>query len=232
MAIAQQFFREHETEPLLGLPEMLPQGEVLLWQGQPASYAFAQHVFHIHKVAIWFCLIMGWRFISLTMGSSGKVDGVALFSLMLTPMLAFVVSVALLYALAALYARTTVYSITSKRVAIRSGLAVPITLNIPFSKIYSAATKTYRNGTGNIVLDVRQKPGVSARMSYVVLWPHVRPFHFLKPQPMFRCVPELEKVSALLREAVASEGSVSGNYATADSKYLQDQNMSPAVNQS
>ena len=39
---------EYESEPIPGLPEQLPQGEKILWQGAPKWQSFAKHVFHIN----------------------------------------------------------------------------------------------------------------------------------------------------------------------------------------
>ena len=36
---------EHEFEAALGLPEPLPAGETILWQGAPSWTAMAKHVF-------------------------------------------------------------------------------------------------------------------------------------------------------------------------------------------
>ena len=44
------------------------------------------------------------------------------------------------------------YTITSKRVLFQFGVALPMTMNIPFGKIANAALKTYRDGSGDIPL--------------------------------------------------------------------------------
>ena len=53
---------EHEFEPQHGLPERLPAGEHLLWQGTPDWRVIARRVFHVNKVAAYFALMLGWRF--------------------------------------------------------------------------------------------------------------------------------------------------------------------------
>ena len=45
---------EYATEPVKGLPELLPTGERMLWQGQPSWRALAIRVFHVRKIAIYF----------------------------------------------------------------------------------------------------------------------------------------------------------------------------------
>jgi len=39
-------------DPVKGLPEHLPQGEVMLWQGSPHWQSLALRAFHIRKVAL------------------------------------------------------------------------------------------------------------------------------------------------------------------------------------
>ena len=46
---------DFDFEPVRGLPEMLPAGERLLWQGAPRWQDLAVHAFHARKV-IWYFL--------------------------------------------------------------------------------------------------------------------------------------------------------------------------------
>ena len=50
---------EHEFEAAPGLPERLPAGERILWQGAPDWRALALHAFHVRKLAIYFAAMMG-----------------------------------------------------------------------------------------------------------------------------------------------------------------------------
>jgi len=56
---------EHEFEATLGLPEPLPVGERLLWQGAPEVGPIALRAFHLRKVAIYFGLLLAWRGMSV-----------------------------------------------------------------------------------------------------------------------------------------------------------------------
>ena len=49
---------EHEFEPQYGLPERLPAGENILWQGSPDFVTLARRVFHIRTLALYFALLM------------------------------------------------------------------------------------------------------------------------------------------------------------------------------
>ena len=53
------------------------------------------------------------------------------------------------------------------------------------------------NGTGTIAL---QTLG-DTRISYLVCWPHVRPWHFNRTQPALRAIPDAAGVAKILAEA-------------------------------
>lgn len=99
--------------------------------------------------------------------------------------------------IAAVQARTTVYTLTTARVAMRVGSALTVTLNLPYRQIGSASLDLKRNGTGTIALQTLGE----TRLSYLVCWPHVRPWHVSKTQPALRCIPDAAKVAQLLADA-------------------------------
>ena len=49
---------EHEFEAAPGLPEPLPRGERLLWQGRPDWRQLALHAFHVRKLAFYFAFML------------------------------------------------------------------------------------------------------------------------------------------------------------------------------
>ena len=49
---------EYAVEPIPGLPEEPPRGEVILWQGRPQWWPTARRAFQINKVALYF-LVLG-----------------------------------------------------------------------------------------------------------------------------------------------------------------------------
>lgn len=192
--------REHDDEPLLGLPEKLPQGERILWQGSPDRYAFMKHVLHFNKIVLWFAVVVVWRMVSVWQQTGGWSLG-----LLLTPLLALGLALGIVCLLGWLYSRSMVYTLTSRRVTMRFGLAVQITMNIPFNKILSADVSEHRNGTGNIALKVA--PG--ARISHLVLWPNVRPWHWFSPQPMLCCISDVSTAAEVLTNAVTQAAKAS-----------------------
>ena len=56
--------------PNPGLPEDLPRGEALLWQGSPAWRNLAVSTFHVRKVLAWFAILLAWGFVSRRHGRS------------------------------------------------------------------------------------------------------------------------------------------------------------------
>ncbi len=40
-----------------------------------------------------------------------------------------------------------------------------------------------------------------AKFSFLVLWPHVRAWHFKKPKPSLRCIPNATEVAEILANA-------------------------------
>jgi hypothetical protein len=107
------------------------------------------------------------------------------------------VACGLLFLMALSQARATVYTLTTARVAMRIGASLTVTLNLPFRQIGSASLTLQRGGTGTIALETLGE----TRISYLVCWPHVRPWRFAKTQPALRCIPEAERVARLLAEA-------------------------------
>jgi hypothetical protein len=106
----------------------------------------------------------------------------------------------LLCSIGYIQARSTVYTITNRRVVMRIGAALTMTLNLPFTKIDNAAVAKKRGGFGNIAFETSG----NTKFSYFVLWPHARSWYFGKPQPTLKCIPDIEKVSSILGEAAKS----------------------------
>ena len=186
---------EYENEKIKGLPEDLPAGETLLWQGSPGWRSLAHHMVHASKVAIYFALLAAWAV--ATAFNDGGTSTDALAGLARVAVISGI-GLGLLCLIAWLTARTTIYSITSRRVVMRIGVVVPMTMNLPYRSIGSAGVKTYRDGTGDIAL------GISSgdRVAFLHLWPHVRPWRINNPEPSLRSVNDVAKVSAVLGEAL------------------------------
>ncbi|MEM1300415.1 MAG: photosynthetic complex putative assembly protein PuhB [Pseudomonadota bacterium] len=184
------------SEPVAGLPELPPEGERILWQGAPNWWALASDALMVRWVAAYFLLLAVWR------GWAGWADGgVAQGSGALMALLgAGFVTCGLLCLSAWIMARATVYTITNRRVAMRIGAALTVTLNLPYRWIGSADLQTKPNGTGTIALSLIGE----TRFSYLVIWPHARPWRIANSQPALRCIPDAEKVARILGEHARS----------------------------
>jgi hypothetical protein len=193
---------EYEREPIPGLPEVPPAGERILWQGAPDWGSLARHGFHARKVAVYFALILAWLLGSRLWAGESLAQAMVLGAWLLVLAL---LAIGLLLLLAWANSRATLYTLTNRRVAIRFGVAVSMTINIPYRQILAADLRRYGDGTGDIPLSLAGRP----RVSYLVLWPFVRPWRFGKVQPMLRSVPTAERVAGILAEAMraASDGS-------------------------
>ena len=185
---------EHELEPQYGLPERLPAGENILWQGSPEFRAMALRVFHVRKVALYFAALLLLR-ASLVLADGGSgVD--ALFALA-WPLPLAVTALAALTALAWMTARTAVYTLTDKRVVMRIGIVLTLTFNIPLRTLKAAALRRGADGVGDIVIELAGPD----QIAFLHLWPHVRPWRVARPEPMLRTVANAPQVAALLAKA-------------------------------
>ena len=103
---------EHEFEAELGLPEPLPRGERMLWQGSPDWRLLAREALHTRLLSIYFTALLAWR--ALTVWSNGgSLADAGVATLWLLPVAAL--AIAVLSLLAWLMARTSVYTITDKQ---------------------------------------------------------------------------------------------------------------------
>lgn len=200
---------EGEVEPIPGLPERPPEGEEILWQGSPRWWPLARRAFRVTTVTAYFGVAMAAVLAADVW--NGEPAGPAFLSA-LWLLVPAALAVGLLSGLAWLYARMTVYTITSERLVVRSGIALPTAINLPFARIASAALKEYRDGTGDIALAM--EPG-SERPSLVMLWPHVRPFRWRRPEPALRSVPDAAGVAETLATALTARAGDDGAATTA-----------------
>ena len=126
------------------LPAALPEGEQLLWQGRPSARGLARQNFHVLGVGLYFLALLIWRTLSVAAEpGNGLAEGLSAASVLVMPFLA---AEAVLLLLAWGYARSTIYTLTSARLAIRSGLAVPVTTTIAFELVEGAALKRHGKG--------------------------------------------------------------------------------------
>jgi len=192
---------EHEFEAEHGLPEALPRGERILWQGSPDWRVMAREAMHTRMLAIYFGVLLAWRGATV-LSNGGSVGDAAVAILWLLP--AAVLALAVLTLIAWLIARTSVYTVTDKRVVMRIGVVLGITFNLPHSQIESAGLRANVDGSGDLTLVLAD----TDRIAYVHLWPHARPWHVKRTEPMLRAVPEVQRVAAILSAALAESAGI------------------------
>ena len=188
---------DHEDyEPTPGLPEALPEGEHILWQGGPTTMSIARRVFYFRFVTAWFVLIALW---TIWAGIyDGQQVGIVLrnTTILIMPLVA---ALSVLWVLARVISGTTLYTITNKRLVIRAGVAILKSINIPFQSIAAAGVKINRDETADIPVGL--VPG--QRIAYLALWPHVRGLMSRDIQPVMRGVPDGRKAAAILSRALS-----------------------------
>jgi len=211
---------DFDFEPVRGLPQMLPHGERMLWQGAPRWQDLAVHAFHARKV-IWYFGGLAALTAAVRLSEGDSITLALRPFGWLIPM--GLIAATLLAGLAWLSARTTVYTITTRRVVMRIGMALPVTINLPFRQIDGASLRLFGNGSGDIPLRVTPQE----RLAYLLLWPHARPFHFRQPQPCLRAIPNADNVAAQLAASLA--GMPSHTVQEATEKPLILNNPKPAV---
>lgn len=181
-------------KPIQGLPGKLPAGEEILWQGKPGVLALARYAFRARLVAIYFTGLIVWR-----VGGSLAAGHSTLYALNsgISSVLLAAAAIALFSLFAWLISRTTTYTVTDRRVVLTYGMALPKSLNLPFSRIEAADLLLNADGTGDIALRVPAE----ARLAYLLLWPHVRAGRG-GTQPVLRCLAEPQAVARTLADAI------------------------------
>lgn len=189
---------DFDFEPAPGLPAPLPAGESILWQGKPDRKALAREAYKANWVLGYMSLIAVWR------GGAAWADGGAAGALahVLPYVVLALAAWGVVQALAWAQARASIYTITTERVILRLGAALPVTFTIPFRRIGEAALSVHApSGTGTIALVLTG----DVQMSYLVLWPHLRPGFVRKTQPALRCIPEATMVARMLSDAAQAK---------------------------
>lgn len=190
-----------DSRPVTDAPAALAGDERIVWQGAPDWWRFALSVMKLHTIALYFAVIMVARFAADLVAGAGVGAGVvsAAWTLCLAvPVLGF------LAVYAKLVARSTRYTVTTKRLVLRIGVALPMTVTIPVDLIDTLDLRRNADGSGDILIGVLPKQ----RLSYSVLWPHARPWCFSRPQAALRAVPEAEAVAETIGRMLARQTAI------------------------
>lgn len=187
--------RLSEAEQRAGLTDPLPAGETILWQSAPAEKRMGASIFHYR----WLMLYVAGAMVLAMFGArqSGYPFGQALAMATLAIPLA-AIGFALLEAIGRLSARASTYTLTNRRLILKIGIALDMTVSIPLSAVTDAAIRHGRGRSGDIALTVKDTGGVG----YVGLWPHARPWHYSVPSPMLRALPDVEHAAMIIGDAL------------------------------
>ncbi len=189
--------KDFDFEPMPGIPAPLPKGEEVLWQGSPQARALARGAYKINWILGYMLIVLVWR-----AGGAWADGGLSLAVATGLPYLILAVAgYGVIYAIAWAQARASIYTITSARVIMRVGAALPVTYTIPFVRIGTARLDIKADGTGTIAMELTE----GVRLSYAVLWPHLRPGYARDTQPAFRCIPDATRVARLLSDAAQTK---------------------------
>jgi hypothetical protein len=184
-----------EIQRALDLPAPLPADERVLWIGSPAWRGIARNVFHLGALAMYFVAVIAAHVFWVVANGASWIEAAASVA-RLAPLGA--VALGMFALLAWMIARTTCYAITDRRVIMRIGVALSLTMNIPFRAIASADLRLHADGSGDLPLSLVGND----RMAYLHLWPHARPWRLKKPVPMLVCVPDAARVGEILGVAL------------------------------
>lgn len=181
---------EYEFEAQPGLPEKLPAGERIVWQGAPDPWQLAIHALHVRKLSLYFGAMIALQAIhasaegrplAASLALSGALAAVALLTL---------------GAIAWMAARTAMYTLTDKRIVMRIGIVLTVSYNLPLKQIAGASFKPLSGGFGEIALTLKG----SDRIAWVHLWPHARAWHLRRTQPTLRCLPDAQAVAERVQQ--------------------------------
>ena len=188
---------EHDKEVEPGIPEALPVDERVLWKGGPDFRSLLVGSLRLKTILVYFgVLLLVQLGFSLNRGTPfadaiGTTAGFALLSS---------VAILLIAGYARLVARSTVFTLTNRRVVMRVGGALPVTINLPYGLIESAELRLQADGSGDISL----KPAAGNRVSWLLLWPMVKSLRWLRVQPVLRGLKNAETVAATLGDSLAA----------------------------
>ena len=182
------------AERAAGLDAPLPTGEHIVWQAKPSPRALTRGVFHLRGLGSYF--IGAAIFVFILAVRSRPIGQAIAETTLLIPF--FLAALGLLSVIGRASARATTYTLTNRRMILHIGVAYEMTVSIPLSAIVNARLRRRPDGSGDIALAVGDDGGVR----YLALWPHVRSWHFFKPQPMLRGLNDPATVVEAIGEAL------------------------------
>ncbi|MEL6481948.1 MAG: photosynthetic complex putative assembly protein PuhB, partial [Pseudomonadota bacterium] len=145
-----------------------------------------------------FGLVLAWNLAGLIAGRANLAEATG--QLLIQGTLVFI-ALGVLTLIAWATARQTVYTVTNRRVVLRFGLAMDMSVNLPFTQIGSLDMAKRGDGTADLVL------GLTGPHSLGLwhIWPNSKPWCWTKPRPMLRALPDGVEAGRILAEALAAD---------------------------
>jgi Bacterial PH domain len=170
--------------------------ERVLWKGRPQLSLLARTAFHARSAGLYMAALV---VAALLLGKPDAAMVAGVLGLLLS---------AILTLLAWASARSTLYILTDTRLIMRIGIAIETRINIPLKQITAAhlAVQT-KDGHGDIAFEVAGE----RLLGTLLLWPHVRPWHYARPQPSLRAVPDAAALAQMIAEARTRFGAIEHN---------------------
>ncbi len=162
-----------------GIAEPLPAGERVVWSERPEQWAFAFRLLRLRWVAGWFLLLAIWRGLQAWQ-ATGDVGEVLSRATSILPLA--IPGLGLLAALGWLMARNSTYALTGERLVVQTGVALPITVNLPLRLIDGVALRALPKGRADLVITL----AAGSRLKPFALWPHVQGWQNDRVQPVLR----------------------------------------------
>jgi hypothetical protein len=181
----EQIFRGNQLAP----------GELVVWQGRPTLNGIVRDIFHIKAAGLYVAALLALD--AYQAWAKNIPVGKALYNTV-PLVLGLALATAIFAALAYLTYRTTHYTVTSRRVIMKFGMALPVTLSLPYGQIVGAAVEVDGDHTGKIALLLK----ADNRLPYLKLYPFARAWRLTRPEPMLRGVPQVAMVASLLTRAI------------------------------
>jgi hypothetical protein len=170
--------------------------ELVLWKGRPQRALLARTAFHTRSAGAYMAALV---VIALVLGRSDAAIVAALLGVALA---------AILHLLAWAAARSTLYILTDQRLILRIGIAIETRVNIPLKQITAAHLAVLtKDGHGDIAFELAGE----RLLGTLLLWPHVRPLRYARPEPMLRSVPHAHALAQMIAEARAPFGAIACN---------------------
>jgi hypothetical protein len=169
--------------------------EKVLWKGRPNLGLLARTAFHTRTLGLYMAALI------IVALASGRNEAAIVSAVLGTALLA------ILYTLAWLSARSTLYILTDTRLIMRIGMAIETRINIPLKQVTAAHFRPRSNGHGDIAFEL----GGDRILGTVLLWPHMRPWHHARPQPMLRAVPDAAALAQKIADVRSGFGEIERN---------------------